>query len=154
MNVRILIAGHGEAAAPGNARQGGCEHHDRAPDHQEHAESEAITGTQGSWSSGNYAITGERPWSFPRRQDNQPYDAEHVALFESIRGRRNRINDLRTVAESTLTAIMGRMACYTGQAVTWEQALNSQQAIVPANLTWDTRIPMPAVAVPGRTELT
>ena len=116
--------------------------------------SEAITGTQGSWSSGNYAITGERPWSFPRRQDNQPYDAEHVALFESIRGRRNRLNDLRTVAESTLTAIMGRMACYTGQAVTWEQALNSQQAIVPANLTWDARIPMPAVAVPGRTELT
>ena len=34
--------------------------------------------------------------------------------------------ELKTVAESTLTAIMGRMSAYTGQAITWDQALNSQ----------------------------
>jgi len=117
--------------------------------------SEALTGTRGAWTSGAYSITGERPWSFPRRGDNNPYEAEHVALFESIRGRRRtRINDLRQVAESTLTAIMGRMSCYTGQEVTWEQALNSQATLMPERLTWDARMPVPAVAVPGVTALT
>ena len=90
----------------------------------------------------------------PRNQDNEPYQAEHVALFESIRGRRQRINDLRQVTESTLTAIMGRMSAYTGRAVTWDQARNSQQTLMPDRLTWDMRMPVPAVAVPGTTELT
>ena len=115
--------------------------------------SEAITGTRGSWGS-NYTITGERAWTFPRRGDNQPYDAEHVELFRSIRGRRERINDLQRVANSTLTAIMGRMSTYTGKTVSWEQALNSQQALLPERLTWDMKLPVPAVAVPGTTPLT
>jgi predicted dehydrogenase len=114
---------------------------------------EAVTGTRGTWTS-NYTITGERPWNFPRRGDNQPYDAEHVELFRSIRGRRERINDLKRVAESTLTAIMGRMSAYTGKSVTWEQALNSQMNLMPERLTWDMQLPVPAVAVPGTTPLT
>jgi predicted dehydrogenase len=121
--------------------------------------SEAVTGTRGTCNTAAgphlYRISGERAWSLPRANDNEPYQAEHVALFESIRGqRRARINDLRQVAESTLTAIMGRMSTYTGQEVTWEQALNSQQTLMPERLTWDTRMPVPAVAVPGQTELT
>jgi predicted dehydrogenase len=121
--------------------------------------SEAVTGTRGncntSASSRTYRITGERPWAMSRNQDNEPYQAEHVALFESIRGRRQRrLNDLRAVAESTLTAIMGRMSAYTGQEVTWEQALNSQQSLMPDRLTWDSRLIVPDVAVPGVTALT
>ncbi len=119
--------------------------------------SEAVTGTRGNWNSSvnrQYVITGERPWTFAHRNDNQPYDAEHVELFRSIRGNRARINDLRQVAESTLTAIMGRLSAYTGREVTWEQALNSQQNLMPERLTWDTRMPVPAVAMPGSTELT
>lgn len=114
--------------------------------------SEAVTGTRGTWNS-NYTITGERPWTFPRRGDNQPYDAEHVQLFRSIRGQRERINDLKRVAESTLTAIMGRMSAYTGKSVTWEQALNSQMNLMPDRLTWDMQMPVAAVAVPGTTPL-
>ena len=121
--------------------------------------SESLTGTRGQCNTAAgprlYQITGERAWSMPRAQDNEPYQAEHVALFQSIRGqRRQRINDLRQVAESSLTAIMGRMSAYTGQSVTWEQALNSQQALMPERLTWDMEMPVPAVAVPGRTQLT
>ena len=122
--------------------------------------SEAVTGTRGNCSTNagarRYQITGERAWPLPRNDDNEPYQAEHVALFESIRGRnrRARINDLRQVAESTLTAIMGRMSAYTGQVVTWEQALNSQQNLIPERLTWDMSLPVPEVAVPGRTRLT
>ena len=121
--------------------------------------SESVTGTRGSCNTNAsqrlYQITGERQWSLPRNDDNEPYQAEHVALFESIRGRRRqRINDLRQVAESTLTAIMGRMSAYTGQTVTWEQALNSQLALMPERLTWDMEMPVPPVAVPGRTQVT
>jgi myo-inositol 2-dehydrogenase / D-chiro-inositol 1-dehydrogenase len=115
--------------------------------------SEGVTGTQGSWASGGYRITGEKPWSFPRGNDNQPYDAEHVALYQSIRNGRP-INDLKNVAESTLTAIMGRMSAYTGKTVTWEQALNSQMNLMPRNLTWDMELPVAPVATPGKTPLT
>jgi len=95
----------------------------------------------------NYTITGERPWTFQSRNDNQPYEQEHVALIRSIR-QREPINDLRRVAESTLTAIMGRMAAYGGQVVSWEEALNSQLSLMPANLTMDT--PMPVRQSPSR----
>jgi predicted dehydrogenase len=120
--------------------------------------SESITGTLGNCNTAAgprlYQITGERAWTMPRDDDNEPYQAEHVALFNSIRGRRQRINDLRQVGESTLTAIMGRMSAYTGVVVTWDQALNSQQALVPDRLSWDMRLPVPPVAVPGQTRLT
>ncbi len=122
--------------------------------------SEAVVGSRGTLTTAAgphlYRITGERAWSLPRDEDNEPYQAEHVALFESIRGlnRRARINDLQQVAESTLTAIMGRMAAYTGAEIEWDQALNSQQTLLPDRLTWDTRIPMPDVATPGVTRLT
>jgi predicted dehydrogenase len=122
---------------------------------------ETVTGTRGVWTAPNhagpqnerrnrYAITGERAWTFLDRNDNQPYDDEHVALIRSIR-QREPINDLRRVAESTLTAIMGRMAAYSGQIVTWEQARDSELRLVPQNLTWDTPMPVPPVAIPGQT---
>lgn len=115
--------------------------------------SESVTGTRGTWNSRGYRITGERAWSFPGRQDNEPYQAEHVALINSIRENRP-INDLKNIAESTLTAIMGRMTAYTGRAVTWEQALNSRQNLMPQQLNFEMNLPVPPVAVPGQTELT
>lgn len=56
------------------------------------------------------------------------------------------------MAESTLTAIMGRMSAYTGEAVTWEQALNSKQDLMPERLAMGP-LPVPPVAVPGQTKL-
>jgi predicted dehydrogenase len=109
--------------------------------------SEAVAGTRGRWTSQRQAITGERPWSF-RGRDNDPYQQEHVALIESIRAGRP-INDLRQVAHSTLTAIMGRMSAYTGRAITWEQAMNAEGSLMPSGLAWDMRLPVPPVAIPG-----
>jgi hypothetical protein len=48
--------------------------------------------------------------------------------------------------------IMGRMACYTGQVVTWEQALNSREDLSPPRYDWDVQLPVPAVARPGITQ--
>ncbi len=111
--------------------------------------SESVAGMRGSWTSERgHVIRGERAWTFPRGQDNEPYQNEHVELIQSIRNGR-RLNDLRTVAHSTLTAIMGRMSAYTGRAVSWEDALNSQENLVPQNLAWSMQLPVPPVAIPG-----
>jgi hypothetical protein len=47
---------------------------------------------------------------------------------------------------------MGRMAAYTGKEITWEQALNSQQSLVPEKLDWDMKLDQPPLSVPGLTE--
>lgn len=113
--------------------------------------SEALVGTNGTCQVDRYSITGRQEWKLPRGEDNQPYVQEHSDLIASIRAAKP-INELKTVAESTLSAIMGRMSTYTGKAVTWEQALNSKEHLLPERLEWGA-MPVPAVAIPGRTEL-
>ena len=51
-----------------------------------------------------------------------------------------------------MMAIMGRMAAYTGQVVSWDQALNSTERLGPEELAWGP-VPTRPVPVPGRTEL-
>ena len=81
------------------------------------------------------------------------YQNEHNALFASIRNGKP-INDGVWMAHSTLLGIMGRMAAYTGQAVTWEEAMNSQKSLVPGdNITWKTPAPEVQVAMPGHTKV-
>jgi hypothetical protein len=112
--------------------------------------SEAVVGTKGKWDSRGYRISGATDWRF-RDKERNPYEQEHVDLVASIRAGKP-LNELRTVAESTLTAIMGRMSAYTGKAVTWEKALNSQEDLLPKQLVMGP-LPTPPVAVPGQTEL-
>ena len=78
------------------------------------------------------------------------YQTEHDELFASIRAG-NPINDGERMAKTTLMALMGRMAAYTGQEITWEQALNSQEKLVPDDIDWDTKIDVPPLAQPGKT---
>ena len=79
------------------------------------------------------------------------YQIEHNELFASIRSGKP-INDGVRMAHSTLMGIMGRMAAYTGQEITWEQAMNSQQAIVPEQLDWKMKLDFPPMAMPGVTK--
>jgi hypothetical protein len=80
------------------------------------------------------------------------YQNEHDEFFASIRNGQP-INDGEWMAHSTLLAVMGRMAAYTGQVVTWEDALNSKENLMPENLAWDAPIAVPPVAMPGMTKL-
>ncbi len=52
---------------------------------------------------------------------------------------------------STMMAIMGRMAGYTGKEVTWEMAMNSQDQLVPEISNWDTPVEIPELSMPGLT---
>ncbi len=94
------------------------------------------------------AITAAKPWSL-RGKDNDFYQEEHNQLFASIRNGRS-VNNGEYMCKSTLMAIMGRMACYTGQQITWEQALNSREDLTPARYEWGT-LATPPVAMPGVT---
>jgi len=49
-------------------------------------------------------------------------------------------------------AILGRMAAYTGQSITWEQAIHSQENLAPLKLEWGPT-PFADVAIPGQTKL-
>ena len=87
-----------------------------------------------------------------RKPDSNPYEQEHTDLIASIRAGKP-LNELKNVAESTLTAIMGRMSAYTGKAVTWEQALESKETWAPRQMTFGS-VPVPPVPMPGMTPLT
>jgi len=95
-------------------------------------------------------IKGPAPWRF-RGQANDMYQQEHDELFASIRSGRP-IQDGIWEAHSTLVAIMGRMAAYTGQEITWEMMQRSQERLVPEQLHWDMKLPIAPLAVPGRTK--
>ena len=75
---------------------------------------------------------------------------EHEELFASIRSGKT-INNGDYMTKSTLLAIMGRMATYTGQTITWDQALNSQEDLSPSGYTWDAKPPDSPIAIPGVT---
>jgi len=111
---------------------------------------EAVVGTKGKSQVDKYTISGDKSWRFTEK-DNNPYVQEHTDLIAAIRSGKL-INELKAVTESTLTAIMGRMSAYTGKVVTWEQALNSKEDLVPANLDWGP-MAVPPVAIPGQTQL-
>lgn len=130
---------------------GTCRHADGAS----HRNSERIVGTRGvAVTSGSFGqIEGARAYKHDG-PDVNPYVQEHVDLIQSIRSGRP-INEGRQVAESTLTAIMGRMSAYTGRELSWDWALNASKLdLRPGkyDLAVDD-LAMRPVAVPGATKL-
>jgi len=113
---------------------------------------ETIKGTEGicNLRPGYGKIEGAFPWSFKGENPN-PYVQEHADLLAAIRAGEH-INELTNVAHSTLTAIMGRMSAYTGQDVTWDQAMNSTLDLSPPSYEMGP-LPTPAVPMPGRVPL-
>jgi predicted dehydrogenase len=82
---------------------------------------------------------------------NEMYQTEHDELFASIRSGKP-INNGDYMTGSTLLALMGRMAAYTGQLITWDMALNSKEDLTPPSYEWDIALPVPPVAAPGVTK--
>ena len=94
-------------------------------------------------------VAGDTKWKYKGPKPSM-YRQEHVELFAAIRAG-TPINNGAYMSTSTLLAIMGRMATYTGQNITWEKALNSEEDLTPPKLAFgDT--PIPAVPMPGSTK--
>jgi len=96
-------------------------------------------------------IKGKENWRYKGPKTDM-YQNEHNELFASIRSGKL-INDGPWMAHSTLMGIMGRMAAYTGQEITWEQAMNSEEKLVPDQLDWNMKLDIVPMAMPGVTKL-
>lgn len=96
-----------------------------------------------------FDLEGNEIWKF-EGEGGDMYQIEHDELFASIRGA-NPINNGDYMCKSTMLAISGRMAAYTGQKLTWEQCMNSQEDLSPPSYDW-VDVPIPDVAIPGKTK--
>ena len=110
--------------------------------------SETIYGTKGHSRVSSYQI-GKETIHKKDRNELSPYVQEHIDLIQSIKAGKPH-NELQAVAESTLTAVLGRMAVYSGKVVTWDDALNSTIDTMPKGLDLKAALTVPAVAVPGK----
>ena len=119
-----------------------CRHWNNTPGNV----SEAVVGTKGESDCHSY-IKGPETWRFKGGGRN-PYVQEHMDLLESIRNGRP-LNEARQIAESTLTAILGREAAYTGKVITWDEMYASDMNLMPEKLE-PGPLPVRPIPVPGK----
>lgn len=120
-------------------RQIPCQHNDN---------SDYILGSDGIGNiRGGVEIKGKVNWKYNGPNKNM-YQVEHDELFAAIR-KGVLINDCERMARSTLVGLMGRMAAYTGEEITWEQMLKSQERLVPEHLDWNGKLAIAPQAIPG-----
>ena len=122
--------------------------------------SEAFHGSMGSAPKPGVLIGkgGEKIMDYDDSEDGNPYQVEHDKLFAAIAAGEYKYADAENGANATLTAIMGRMASYSGKVIEWDDALNSNIDMSPSSYSWDANPPvMPdengkyTIAVPGQT---
>ena len=114
--------------ADGTKMASQCRHWDKSPGNV----SEHVHGIKGYADLSAYRITYRdgKTWSYPKRGEKNPYQVEHDDFFKAIRDNKP-YNEADNGIDSTATAILGRMATYSGQEVSWEQCVNSQLDLHP-----------------------
>ena len=85
-------------------------------------------------------LTGKVLYNHRGKDDPNPYQTEHDILFAAIRENKP-FNNAEIAAKSTMTAIMGRMATYSGQVIKWDEALKSEISIMPKTFAFDAETP-------------
>ena len=110
---------------------------------------EYIVGTKGKWQSPGFRFETADGKTRIKGGGINPYVQEHIDLLQSIETGKP-INELKQVAESTLTAIIGRMSAFTGKRVTWEQGLESKLDTFPKELKFGISLPGRSLQCPVR----
>ncbi len=125
----------------------------RQIDGTSHRVSERLAGTKGSTytDASNGFIEGRNPFRYEGESPN-PYEQEHTDLIASIREGRP-LNEGRRIAESTMTAIMGRISTYTGRELKWDWVMNASELDLRPPKYEFGDLPVRPAAVPGKTEL-
>ena len=127
---------------------------------------ETFQGTQGKayLSAGNHGILtdwkGNVLYDHDRKNQPNPYQQEHDELWAALVKGEYKFADAENAAKSTMTAIMGRYATYSGKVMTWEDSLNGKVDLFPDTLAWDA---LPKLlpnadgyyphAIPGKTKV-
>jgi predicted dehydrogenase len=105
---------------------------------------------------GHKPASANLAWQYTGAPCDQ-YQREHDLFFDAIRNNKP-YNETERSAKSCFTAIMGRMACESGQMISWEEAFASNLELAPGldNYTNDSHPPvMPdangnyPIALPG-----
>ena len=113
--------------------------------------SEHAQGTKGTVDMADgrgWTITGHKAWEFKKVPGlKSPYQVEHDDFWAAIRSD-TPYNEADYGATSTMTAIMGRMATYSGKVITWDEALNSTVSLAPDAYSWDAK-PKPEIGADG-----
>jgi hypothetical protein len=105
-------------------------------------------GTKGEANVYQAEIKGEKPWKFEGEISiAKAYIQEHADLIASIRNGKP-LNECEHVAHSTLTAILGREAAYTGKVVTWDEMMASDLDLSPEKYEFGPNVARP-VPKPG-----
>jgi myo-inositol 2-dehydrogenase/D-chiro-inositol 1-dehydrogenase len=112
--------------------------------------SDHIIGTKGRSNLMRHSIVGEKPWRSKIKNPPNMWQREHDEMFPAIRAGKP-INNGLYLCRSNVLAIMGRMAAYTGQRITWEQAMNSQEDFSLEKYEWGP-LPIAPIAKPGFTK--
>jgi myo-inositol 2-dehydrogenase / D-chiro-inositol 1-dehydrogenase len=135
-------------------RQGTPGTHQQVSEHAVGTKGRADLGVQ---NAKLFRITGSNAWESRLRASEVGHQLEHYPLMEAIRNDKP-YNELETAAHSTMTAILGRMAVYSGKLVEWDEAINSKLQLMPEQVAWDMKPPVEPdangeypVAVPGKT---
>ena len=81
-------------------------------------------------------------------KNNDMYQTEHDVLFSSIRAGKP-FNDGEKAAHSSMVAILGRMVAYTGQKITYQQALDSKEDLTPPHYDWEKSLVVPQPPILG-----
>ena len=99
-------------------------------------------------------------YQYDRSKEPDPYQVEHDELFAAIAKGEYKFADAENGAKSTMTAILGRLATYTGKVVEWDKALNSGLDLHPKEYDWNATPPVVPgadgyypIATPGVTKL-
>ncbi|MFK7742569.1 MAG: Gfo/Idh/MocA family protein [Planctomycetota bacterium] len=111
---------------------------------------EYVHGTKGTANVFRHTVLGDKEWRYDGKARNM-YQVEHDEMFAAIRAGKP-INNGEYMCKSTLMALLGRMAAYTGKRITWDQAYASQQELMPNLMKWTDEPPVSEVAVPGITK--
>lgn len=97
--------------------------------------SETFQGTLGTAHTGGHSVmnsySGNTIYKHDGENDKNPYQVEHDRLFAAIRNKEEIINNAEYGAKSTMSAIIGRMATYSGKEITWDAAMDSNLELVP-----------------------
>jgi predicted dehydrogenase len=111
-----------------------------------HRVGENLVGTKGTCNPKN-EILGPNPFKHQGEVPN-PYVPEHADLIAGIR-KGEPLNEGRAVAESTMTAILGRMAAYTGREISWKWAMEASKLDIRPEKYEMGSLPVPPIAIPG-----
>jgi predicted dehydrogenase len=110
-----------------------------------------ILGSKGTADVFGHSISGENRWRYRgQRSKKDMYQAEHDEMFAAIRAGKP-INNGEQAAQSTLLALMGRTAAYTGLVITPELILNSKEDLSPPKYEFGPLAVAP-IPVPGFTK--